>query len=77
MKEKINHLLVPKHIKLSDSEKEHFLKSKGIQVASLPKILTTDQAIVSLGAKVGDVIKIERASKTAGLSLYYRYVIEE
>ena len=37
---------------------------------------TIDPAILGLGVKPGDMIKITRSSPTAGESLYYRYVVE-
>ncbi|MFA5142449.1 MAG: DNA-directed RNA polymerase subunit H [Candidatus Woesearchaeota archaeon] len=70
-----NHILVPKHTKLSEEEKEALFQKYNISEYNLPKILKADPAIKSLGAKVDDVIKIERASPTAGKSLYYRAVI--
>jgi len=42
----------------------------------LPLIFVSDPAIVGLGVKAGDMIKITRKSATAGESFYYRYVIE-
>ena len=42
----------------------------------LPLILVNDPAIMRLGVKPGDMIKITRKSATAGESLYYRYVVE-
>ncbi|MBI2112156.1 DNA-directed RNA polymerase subunit H [Candidatus Woesearchaeota archaeon] len=71
------HILVPKHSKLSDKEKEAVLDSYKITFKELPKILPTDQAVIKLNAKPGDVIKIERASRTAGHTIYYRAVAEE
>jgi DNA-directed RNA polymerase subunit H len=47
----------------------------GIERSKLPKIRKIDPALPN-GAKVGDVIRITRKSKTAGISLYYRVVIE-
>ena len=42
----------------------------------LPLIFVTDPAIIGLGVKPGDMIKISRKSGTAGESIYYRYVVE-
>ena len=71
------HHLVPKQSKLSDSEREKTLKQFQIEGKKLPRILRTDAAIAHLNAKKGDVIKIERESKTAGKSYYYRVVLDE
>ncbi len=70
------HHLVPKHTKLSETEKSKVLGKYDVDAHSLPKILVNDPALKKLGAKVGDVIKIERNSKTAGVTEYYRVVIE-
>ena len=42
----------------------------------LPLIFVNDPAIVGLGVKPGDMLKITRPSSTSGESLYYRYVVE-
>jgi DNA-directed RNA polymerase subunit H len=42
----------------------------------LPLIFVTDPAILGLGVKPGDMIRITRKSGTAGESTYYRYVVE-
>ena len=70
------HELVPKHKKLSDSEKSKLFEKFNIKGKELPKISLNDPAIASLGVKHGDIIKIERKSKTAGVAYYYRNVIE-
>ena len=70
------HQLVPKHNKLTDTEKNKLLEDYGIDIKSLPKILIDDAVVVSLKAKAGDVIKIDRESKTAKKSVYYRTVID-
>ncbi len=69
------HHLPIKHVKCSDSEKEKLCKKYEISVKDLPKILRSDSAIKNLNAKPGDVIKIERKSKTAGNAAYYREVV--
>jgi len=71
----MKHGLVPKHVKLSDSEKEKFLKTNNLTIKELPKINESDAAIVSLTPKSGDIIKILRTSKTSGSTTYYRVVI--
>ncbi|MEK7872372.1 MAG: DNA-directed RNA polymerase subunit RpoH/Rpb5 C-terminal domain-containing protein [Chloroflexota bacterium] len=62
------HALVPKHSKLSDKEKEIVLAKYQINHKDLPKILISDPTIAKLDAKAGEVIKIERSSRTAGTS---------
>lgn len=71
-----NHQLVPKHIVLSDTQKESFYKESNLSSKQLPKILKSEPIIDILKAKVGDVIKIERYSPTAGTAYYYRVVID-
>ncbi|MBW2984040.1 DNA-directed RNA polymerase subunit H [Candidatus Woesearchaeota archaeon] len=69
------HSLIPKHMRLSEKEKEAVLKKYNITLNELPKILKNDPAIQKLGAKSGDVIKIVRKSPTAGEAVFYRGVI--
>jgi len=69
------HFLVPTHETLDDSAAQAVLMRYGIERSKLPKIRKIDPALPN-GAKVGDVIRITRKSKTAGISLYYRVVIE-
>ena len=68
------HELVPKHTKLSDSERSKLFAEYNVEGKGLPKISKLDPAIEKLDVKVGDIIKIERISKTAGLTNYYRQV---
>lgn len=70
----VQHILVPKHIKLSDKEKEEVLKKYNIKVGDLPKIFLSDPALADLDVKEGDVIKIIRKSPTSGEAVYYRGV---
>ncbi len=69
------HELAQKHSKLSEKDKKEFLKKYNATLKELPKILTTDPAIRELGVKQGDVVVIERKSRTSGISLFYRGVI--
>lgn len=69
-----HHLIYPA-AKLSDAEKQELLQKYNVTLKDLPKILKEDPTLTKLSIKIGDVIKIERPSKTAGLSHYYRVVI--
>ncbi|MGC8812323.1 MAG: DNA-directed RNA polymerase subunit H [Candidatus Aenigmatarchaeota archaeon] len=69
------HELVPKHILLSEKEKEELLKNYGISLKDLPRILSSDPMAKAINAKVGDIIKIIRKSPTAEVSEYYRVVV--
>ena len=68
------HMLVPKHIKLSEKEKKELLDRYNITQKELPKINPKDPAIESLSAKEGDIIKVIRPSRTAGEAYFYRRV---
>ena len=69
------HELVPKHEICSKKEVEEVLKRHHAKLEQLPKILETDPVVREIGAKVGDVLKITRKSKTAGTFVAYRVVI--
>lgn len=71
-----DHAFVPKHEIVSKEEAEKVLKKFNCKPTELPLIFVTDPAILGLGVKPGDLIKITRKSPTAGESLYYRYVVE-
>jgi len=70
------HILVPKHEIMIKKEAEQVLEKYHCKATELPLIFVNDPAIVGLGVKPGDMIKITRKSATAGESFYYRYVIE-
>ncbi|MBT4541156.1 DNA-directed RNA polymerase subunit H [Candidatus Woesearchaeota archaeon] len=69
------HILVPKHTIISERERKQVLEKYNITYKELPKILVNDSAIKHLKPKVGDIVKIVRASLTAGETIYYRGVI--
>jgi len=70
------HFLVPEHVKLTDEEKKILLEKYNISLRQLPMIMIKDPAIQSLGANVGDVIKIKRSSKNSKENDFYRVVID-
>jgi len=70
------HELVPKHTIASDDEVALVLKHYGIEKPQFPRIRREDPAARVLGAKVGQVVRIERASLTAGVTFYYRLVVD-
>ncbi|MBI2670888.1 DNA-directed RNA polymerase subunit H [Candidatus Woesearchaeota archaeon] len=69
------HLLIPKHIKLPEDEKQKLLQSFNITLSQLPSIYESDPSIKELNAIQGDVIKIMRQSPTSSESIFYRVVI--
>lgn len=80
MKTKINvleHELVPKHIILSEDEKQKVIEKYRItKMSQFPSVLKSDPVVEAIGAKPGDLIKIIRKSNTAGKAVYYRVVVE-
>ncbi|MHC1635869.1 MAG: DNA-directed RNA polymerase subunit H [Candidatus Methanospirareceae archaeon] len=72
----LEHELVPKHEIMSEEEVKKLLDLYKINKEQLPKIKSSDPVIKEIGARVGDVVKITRRSRTAGKFLFYRYVIE-
>lgn len=70
------HNFVPKHELLSKKEAEDLMKEFHIRPYQLPYIMTSDPAAETLGAKVGDILRVTRRSPTAGEVVVYRYVVE-
>lgn len=71
-----DHVYVPKHEIMAKKDAEKVLKKFNCIPTELPLIFVNDPAILGLGVKPGDLIKITRKSATAGESIYYRYVVE-
>ena len=69
------HVLVPRHAKLGERDKEALFSKYEISGPELPKILKEDAALEGFDVKPGDVIKIMRKSRTAGESVFYRVVV--
>ena len=71
-----DHIYVPKHEIMQKKDAEKVLKDFNCNPTELPFIFVNDPAILGLGVKPGDIIRITRKSGTAGESFYYRYVVE-
>jgi DNA-directed RNA polymerase subunit H (RpoH/RPB5) len=69
------HELVPKHEILESDERAELLSKYRVEPYQLPRIKKSDPAIIAIGAKVGDIVKILRDSPTAGSYVAYRYVV--
>ncbi len=70
------HDLVPKHVIAPKDEVNMVLEYYGIDKTKLPRIRREDPGVKVLGAKIGQVIRIERESQTAGRTFYYRLVVD-
>ncbi len=70
------HDMVPDHQIMTEEEAAQLLGQYHITVDQLPKIFSEDPAVKTIGAKVGDVIRIIRESQTAGRAESYRLVIK-
>jgi DNA-directed RNA polymerase subunit H len=70
------HDLVPEHTLLDDpQEVEEVLAEYDVEKTNLPKIRLNDPALPD-GAEPGDIVRIERDSRTADRAVVYRLVIE-
>lgn len=70
-----HHELVPKHTPLSDEELKEVLHAHALELAQLPRILSTDPVARYYGLERGQVVRIERKSMSAGLYVTYRQVV--
>ncbi len=71
------HNLVPIHEIAAIEETEALQKKYGIALYQLPKISQNDPVVRTLGAHVGDVLRVTRESLTTRNPLVYRIVSED
>ena len=69
------HFLVPEMKVLSEGEKKKVMEKYRLKEWQFPKFLSSDPAVVALGAKPGDLIRIKREDIT-GVHTEYRIVIK-
>jgi len=68
----ISKTIIPKHIILSEKEREVFLQN--YQMKELSTIFSTDIMARYYKMKINDVVRIVRPSNTSGNSIFYRLV---
>ena len=71
------HKLVPKHEILPPEKAKDLLEKYHIEPHQLPRIKASDIAVIAVGAKLGDIIKVTRKSPTAEKHIAYRLVITD
>jgi DNA-directed RNA polymerase I, II, and III subunit RPABC1 len=71
----VDHNIVPKHILLTNDEKEKYFSVFNHHPRDMKKILVNDPIARFYGAKVGDLFKIIRPSITSGKEIDFRIVI--
>lgn len=70
-----DHELVPQHTVLDGDEIEAVMAEYNITKTDLPRITRSDPALPEEAA-VGDVVRIERDSRTTDRAVVYRLVVE-
>ncbi|AEN04707.1 RNA polymerase Rpb5 [halophilic archaeon DL31] len=69
------HELVPDHTLLDEPEVEEVLEEYQVERTNLPKIKRRDPALPK-EAEPGNVVRIERDSRTTDTAVVYRLVVE-
>jgi DNA-directed RNA polymerase subunit H (RpoH/RPB5) len=70
-----DHDFVSKHEILTPEERRKLLQDYKVQPYQLPRIKSSDPAIIAVGANPGDIVRVIRNSQTAGKYVAYRYVV--
>lgn len=72
----LNHEIVPLHEILTEEEVAPLLEKYQIVKEQLPKVRSNDPAVKVVGGQPGQIVKITRASPTAGRFTAYRLIVE-
>ena len=72
---KVDNIFVPKHIVLTPEEQQQLKDEYGFNRNEIGKIKQSDPIARYYNLKPGEIIAIERASRTSGISMYYRICI--
>jgi DNA-directed RNA polymerase subunit H (RpoH/RPB5) len=73
----LNHQYVPPHTILSKEERDEMMKKYNVgDTSQLPDISRYDPVALAIGMRPGDVCKIDRPSKSAIHSTYYRVCVQ-
>jgi len=71
----VDHMYIPKHILLTDEEKEIFYKEYNVSNEQMQKISIFDPVSRYYNAKKNDIFRIIRSSDITGTTFSYRLVI--
>lgn len=70
------HVMVPEHSIMPEAEAKAYMEEYFVDKYAIPKILSSDPAVVWIGGRGGDIIRIVRTSENSGIAITYRRVIE-